>query len=37
MTVTVSLNEFASSAGRELEPSDWLLIDQESPISTPRT
>lgn len=29
MTVTVSLNEFASSAGRELEPSDWLLIDQE--------
>ncbi len=29
MTVTVSLNEFASSAGRELEPSDWLLMDQE--------
>ena len=29
MTVTVSLNEFASSAGREIEPSDWLLIDQE--------
>lgn len=29
MTVTVSLNEFASSAGRELKPSDWLLIDQE--------
>jgi len=29
MTITVSLNEFASSAGRELEPSDWLLIDQE--------
>ena len=29
MTVIVSLNEFASSAGRELEPSDWLLIDQE--------
>lgn len=29
MTVTVSLKEFASSAGRELEPSDWLLIDQE--------
>ncbi|MEE8495421.1 MAG: MaoC family dehydratase [Xanthomonadales bacterium] len=29
MTVTVDLDEFASSAGRELEPSDWLLIDQE--------
>ncbi len=29
MTVTVSQEEFASSAGRELEPSDWLLIDQE--------
>ena len=29
MTVTVSLKEFAASAGRELEPSDWLLIDQE--------
>ena len=29
MTVTVSLNEFASSTGRELDPSDWLLIDQE--------
>ena len=29
MTVTVSLNEFASCAGRELEPSDWLLIDQD--------
>ncbi len=29
MTVTVSLDEFASSAGRELKPSDWLLIDQE--------
>jgi acyl dehydratase len=29
MTVTVSLNEFASSSERELEPSDWLLIDQE--------
>ena len=29
MTVTVSLNEFAASAGREIEPSDWLLIDQE--------
>ena len=29
MTVIVSLNEFASSSGRELEPSDWLLIDQE--------
>jgi acyl dehydratase len=29
MTLTVSLNEFASSAGRELEPSDWLVIDQE--------
>ncbi len=29
MTVTVSLKEFASSAGRELDPSDWLLIDQE--------
>ncbi len=28
MTVTVSLDEFASSAGRELKPSDWLLIDQ---------
>ncbi len=29
MTVTVSLDEFASSSERELEPSDWLLIDQE--------
>ena len=29
MTITVSLNEFASSSERELEPSDWLLIDQE--------
>ena len=29
MTVTVSLKEFASSAGRELKPSDWLLIDQD--------
>ena len=29
MTVTVSLKEFTSSAGRELEPSDWLLIDQD--------
>ena len=29
MTVTVSLKEFSASAGRELEPSDWLLIDQE--------
>ncbi len=29
MTVIVSLNDFASSAGRDLEPSDWLLIDQE--------
>jgi len=29
MPITVSLDEFASSAGRELEPSDWLLIDQE--------
>lgn len=29
MTVTVSLNEFASSVGRKIEPSDWLLIDQE--------
>jgi acyl dehydratase len=29
MTVTVSLNEFSSSTGRELDPSDWLLIDQE--------
>lgn len=29
MTVTVDLDEFTSSAGRELEPSDWLLIDQE--------
>jgi acyl dehydratase len=29
MPITVSLDEFASSAGRELDPSDWLLIDQE--------
>jgi acyl dehydratase len=29
MPITVSLDEFTSSAGRELEPSDWLLIDQE--------
>jgi acyl dehydratase len=29
MTVTVSLNEFSSSSGRQLEPSDWLLIDQD--------
>ena len=29
MPITVSLDEFASSAGRELEPSDWLLIDQQ--------
>lgn len=28
MPITVSLDEFASSAGRELDPSDWLLIDQ---------
>ncbi len=29
MSVIVSLNEFSSSAGRELEPSEWLLIDQD--------
>jgi len=29
MTITVSLDEFVASAGRELEPSDWLLVDQE--------
>ena len=29
MTITVSLDEFTSSAGRDLEPSDWLLIDQQ--------
>jgi acyl dehydratase len=29
MPITVSLDEFASSAERELDPSDWLLIDQE--------
>ena len=29
MTVTVSLDEFASSSEKGLEPSDWLLIDQE--------
>ena len=29
MTVTVSLSEFASSAGKEPKPSDWLMIDQE--------
>ena len=29
MTVTVSISEFASSAGRELDPSDWMLIDQD--------
>ncbi len=29
MTVTVSLNEFSSSTGREMEPSEWLLIDQD--------
>ncbi len=29
MTITVSLDEFLSSAGRQLEPSDWLLVDQQ--------
>lgn len=29
MANTVSLDEFRASAGRELEPSDWLEITQE--------
>ncbi len=29
MTITVSLDEFTASSGRRLEPSEWLLIDQE--------
>ncbi len=29
MSMIVSLDEFTSSAGRELKPSGWLLIDQQ--------
>ncbi|NOR20986.1 MAG: MaoC family dehydratase [Xanthomonadales bacterium] len=28
ITGNISLEEFKNSAGKELEPSDWLLIDQ---------
>ena len=29
ITANISLEDFKNSAGTELEPSDWLLIDQE--------
>jgi len=29
MANTVNLEEFAASAGRELEPSDWMRIEQQ--------